>query len=58
MEGPIIGIISDLYGWSGMFYLMIFLSFFGSVVAYRANRINELRLKLRQTGGVDSVVVK
>ncbi|XP_033746111.1 putative glycerol-3-phosphate transporter 5 isoform X1 [Pecten maximus] len=36
MEGPIIGVISTWYGWSGMFYFMIGLSFMGTLSVYRA----------------------
>ncbi|XP_069101723.1 sugar phosphate exchanger 3-like [Argopecten irradians] len=36
MEGPIIGVISTWYGWSGMFYFMIALSFIGTLSVYRA----------------------
>lgn len=56
LEGPIIGFISDAYGWSGMFYSMILLSFIGAVVCYRANRIYELRLRLK-TLNIGNIVV-
>lgn len=43
IEGPIIGFISDNFGWSGMFYSMIIISFIGSVACYRAHRIYEIK---------------
>lgn len=36
LEGPIIGLVSTMYGWSGMFYLMIGLSLFGSTMVLKA----------------------
>ncbi|KAK3103726.1 hypothetical protein FSP39_021400 [Pinctada imbricata] len=39
LEGPIIGLVSDLYGWSGMFYLMIGLSLVGTMAILRAASI-------------------
>ena len=42
LEGPIIGFISDAYGWTGMFYCMIILSFIGAIACYRAHRIYEV----------------
>ena len=42
LEGPIIGYISDAYGWAGMFYCMIILSFVASLASYRAHRIYEV----------------
>lgn len=56
LEGPIIGFISDTYGWSGMFYSMIILSFIGALVCYRANRIYELRQRLK-TMNLGNIVV-
>ena len=43
IEGPIIGWISDNYGWSGMFYSMILLRLIGTVTCYRAHRIYEIK---------------
>ena len=31
MEGPLIGLIVDYYGWSGAFYLMVLLSILASL---------------------------
>ena len=45
IEGPIIGWISDNYGWSGMFYSMILLSFLGSISCFRAHNIYESKKK-------------
>ena len=39
IEGPIIGLISTAYGWSGMFYFMIIVTFVGTVAVYRASLI-------------------
>ncbi|GAB1603688.1 sugar phosphate exchanger 3-like [Argonauta hians] len=36
VEGPIIGTASSMYGWSGMFYLMIALSVCGSLAVLKA----------------------
>ncbi|CAI9720523.1 glucose-6-phosphate exchanger SLC37A2-like [Octopus vulgaris] len=36
IEGPIIGIASARYGWSGMFYLMIGLSLIGTLTVFKA----------------------
>lgn len=52
IEGPIIGWITDYYGWSGMFYSMIMLSFIGTVTCYRAHRIYELRKKHLSLGNI------
>jgi sugar phosphate permease len=43
IQGPFIGWVSDNYGWAGMFYTMIFLSFLGTVTCYRAHRIYEIK---------------
>ncbi|KAJ8301606.1 hypothetical protein KUTeg_020593 [Tegillarca granosa] len=39
LEGPIIGIVSSHYGFSGMFVLMIILSFIGTVSVFRGASI-------------------
>ncbi|XP_046354292.2 putative glycerol-3-phosphate transporter 5 [Haliotis rufescens] len=39
IEGPVIGLISSMYGWAGMFYLMIGLSAAGVAANFRAARI-------------------
>lgn len=52
LEGPIMGWITDSYGWSGMFYSMILLSFIGGVACYRAYRIYELRNKNLSLGKI------
>jgi len=52
IEGPIIGWISDVYGWSGMFYSMILLSFAGAVACYRAHRIYEIKKKHLNLGSI------
>lgn len=43
LEGPIIGLISAHYGWSGMFYLMIGLSGVGALAVLRALSIYNSR---------------
>lgn len=40
-EGPIVGLVSQYYGWSGMFYLMIFLSGVATFATYRAEQKNK-----------------
>lgn len=40
LEGPVIGYISAQYGWSGMFYIMIGLSFLGTLTVFRAAAIH------------------
>jgi OPA family glycerol-3-phosphate transporter-like MFS transporter 1/2 len=52
IEGPIIGWISENYGWSGMFYSMVFLSFLGTVTCYRAHRIYEIKKKHLNLGNI------
>lgn len=52
IEGPVIGWISDNYGWSGMFYSMILLSFLGAVTCYRAHRIYEIKKKHLTLGNI------
>lgn len=52
IEGPIIGWISDSYGWSGMFYSMILLSLIGTVSCYRAHRIYEIKRKNLVLGNI------
>lgn len=47
LEGPLIGVISDSFGWSGMFYVMIILSFVGALATYRAHRIYEVIKKAK-----------
>lgn len=39
LEGPIIGVIATAYGWSGMFYFMITVTFIGSLAVFRASVI-------------------
>ncbi|XP_013395114.1 putative glycerol-3-phosphate transporter 5 isoform X1 [Lingula anatina] len=36
IEGPLIGLVSGYYGWSGMFYLMVLLSLCGTLSVFRA----------------------
>lgn len=36
LEGPIIGLVATTFGWSGMFYFMIILSFLGGLAVLRA----------------------
>lgn len=55
IEGPLIGWVSDRYGWSGMFYSMILLSFVGAVTCYRAHRIYEIKKK--STMSLGNIVV-
>lgn len=43
LEGPIIGLISAHYGWSGMFYMMIGLSGVGALAVLRALSIYNSR---------------
>jgi OPA family glycerol-3-phosphate transporter-like MFS transporter 1/2 len=52
IEGPMIGWISDTYGWSGMFYCMVAISFIGSVTCYRASRIYDIRKKHMTIGNI------
>ena len=52
IEGPIIGYISDNFGWSGMFWAMICLSFIGSITCYRAHRIYEIKKKHLTLGNI------
>ena len=52
IQGPIIGWISDTYGWAGMFYSMIIISFVGSVTCYRASRIYDIRKKHMTIGNI------
>ena len=49
IEGPIIGWISDNFGWSGMFYSMILISFVGTVSCYRAHRLYEIKKRHNYT---------
>ncbi|XP_053377158.1 uncharacterized protein LOC123529818 isoform X2 [Mercenaria mercenaria] len=39
IEGPVIGVIATAYGWSGMFYFMIGVTFVGSFSVFRASVI-------------------
>ncbi|XP_063438082.1 uncharacterized protein LOC134719066 [Mytilus trossulus] len=43
LEGPIIGYISAQYGWSGMFYMMIGLSFVGTASVFKAAAIHKTK---------------
>jgi OPA family glycerol-3-phosphate transporter-like MFS transporter 1/2 len=52
IEGPLIGWLSDQYGWSGMFYLMIILSLAGTISCYRAHRIYEIKNKHLTFGNI------
>lgn len=36
LEGPIIGVVATTFGWSGMFYFMIIVSFIGALAVFRA----------------------
>ena len=49
IEGPIIGIISTSYGWSGMFYFMIFVTFAGTAAVYRASVIKSRQIHVLPT---------
>lgn len=53
MEGPAIGWISDQFGWMGMFYTMIILSFVGAIACYRAHRIYEIKKKHLSLGNIN-----
>jgi len=52
LEGPVIGWISQNFGWSGMFYSMILLSLIGTVSCYRAHRIYEIRKNNLSLGNI------
>ena len=45
LEGPIIGIVSSWYGWSGMFYFMIGLSLVGTLSIARAAAIHNRKVR-------------
>lgn len=53
MEGPVIGWISDQFGWMGMFYTMIILSLVGAIACYRAHRIYEIKKKHLSLGNIN-----
>lgn len=40
LEGPIIGLIAETYGWNGTFYIMIAMSVFGTFTMFRAASID------------------
>ena len=40
LEGPVIGLIAQMYGWNGTFYLMIAVSLFGAFTMFRAANID------------------
>uniref|UniRef100_T1JHQ2 Major facilitator superfamily (MFS) profile domain-containing protein n=1 Tax=Strigamia maritima TaxID=126957 RepID=T1JHQ2_STRMM len=46
LEGPIVGYISQTYGWDGMFYFILFLSAVGTLSTYRAHLIESKQRKL------------
>ena len=46
LEGPIIGVISTAYGWSGMFYFMIIVTFVGTAAVFRASVIKSRQVKV------------
>ncbi|KAI3380461.1 hypothetical protein SNEBB_001687 [Seison nebaliae] len=48
IEGPLVGYISTVFGWTGLFYFMIIVTIIGGIASYRATRIYML-LKQRQT---------
>lgn len=39
VQGPLVALIADYYGWTGMFYLMIILSLLGALAVLRASTI-------------------
>ncbi|WAR25463.1 G6PT3-like protein [Mya arenaria] len=39
LEGPVIGVIATVYGWSGMFYFMIIVTILGSIAVFKASVI-------------------
>ena len=40
MEGPVIGVIVDYYGWSGAFYFMVLLSILASLSLFKVSRVD------------------
>ena len=46
IEGPVIGVISTSYGWSGMFYFMILVTFAGTAAVFRASVIKSRQVKI------------
>ena len=42
VEGPLIGVIVDYYGWSGAFYFMVILSIIASLSLLRASRVDDI----------------
>ena len=40
LEGPIIGLIAEHYGWNGTFYIMIAMSVLGTFTMFRAANID------------------
>lgn len=45
IEGPVIGMISTAYGWTGMFYFMIIITFVGTAAVFRASVIKSRQVK-------------
>ncbi|XP_068714575.1 uncharacterized protein [Montipora foliosa] len=41
VEGPVVGLIADQYGWNAPFYLMVATSLIGSVTMLKASRIDQ-----------------
>ncbi|XP_054751908.1 uncharacterized protein LOC129257572 [Lytechinus pictus] len=43
IEGPVIGIVAELFGWQSMIYLMILLSVLGAMATYKGHMIQSRR---------------
>lgn len=43
IEGPIIGLVAELFGWQSMIYLMIAVSLLGAMATYRGHMIQSRR---------------
>ncbi|CAD5124449.1 DgyrCDS12731 [Dimorphilus gyrociliatus] len=47
IEGPLIGFIADVLGWTAVFYVMVIICFMGSIAVYRAARLYEINQSRR-----------
>ena len=43
VEGPVIGLVVDIFGWHSMLYFMIGLSLLGAMATYRGHLIQTAR---------------
>ena len=56
VEGPLVGLLTTLYGWSAVFLTMSALSVIGATVVFRAASVSASRIQQQPSPHIEVVV--